>query len=99
MKTILIAVKRPMPPTREEQMQGVERPDWQQWRDFVSGNDTRTAPTQGIERIGEGAWLIEKESGAPFLAEAIRNAESYHVPYILMFIEESTVWRQEPKRA
>jgi hypothetical protein len=99
MQTILIAVKRPIPPTREEQMQGVQRPDWLNYREFVNRFDSNTGPSQGIEQIGEGSWLIQQENGASFLAKVIQQAEYCHVSYILMFIEESTVWRQESKQS
>ena len=79
-------------------MRGVQRPDWLHYREFVNRFDSNTEPNQSIEWIGEGAWLIHEENGASFLAKVIQQAEYCQVSYILMFIEESTVWKHEPKQ-
>jgi len=80
-------------------MRGVQKSDWMNYREFVKRFDSNIEPIQGIEQIGEGSWLIQQENGASFLAKVIQQAEYCHVSYILMFIEESTVWRQDPKQS
>lgn len=40
-------------------------------------------------RIGETAWLLDRESGASALARIVSVAESFHIPHVVRFLSSS----------
>jgi hypothetical protein len=62
----------------------------QSWQGFLYNHPTHKKPAEGIQRLAENVWLIERTNGVSMLSSLVSSAEKFVLKASVRFLMEET---------
>lgn len=61
---------------------------WQSWMQFHNDTLNRPKPAEGIRRLGENVWLLDRDSKADVLVSLGAAAAEQGLKYAVLFLKD-----------